>query len=108
MIQKYLYIFFSVFFFTLSASAQEKKSATEFSEQVSVYPNPTTVYKVTIQTESYATKEVEIFDMLGKKVMGLTFSGKEKEISLHNLKAGIYIIKIKEENNSTSRKLVIK
>lgn len=108
MIQKYLYILFILFSFQQTSFAQEKKNNVEFAEQISIYPNPTTINKITIQTESNLNKEVEIFDMLGKKVLSLTFSSKEREIVLQNLKAGVYIIKIKEENNSTSRKLVIK
>lgn len=108
MIQKYLYILFILFSFQQTSFAQEKKSNAEFAEQISIYPNPTTINKITIQTESNLNKEVEIFDMLGKKVLSLTFSTKDREIVLQNLKAGVYIIKIKEENNSTSRKLVIK
>lgn len=108
MIQKYLYILFILFSLQQTSFAQEKKNNVEFAEQISIYPNPTTINKITIQTESNLNKEVEIFDMLGKKVLSLTFSSKEREIVLQNLKAGVYIIKIKEENNSTSRKLVIK
>lgn len=108
MIHKYLYIILAMFLLQVSAQAQEKKSATEFAEQISIYPNPTTINKITIQTESMNLKEVEIFDMLGKRVLNLSFTGKEKEVYLNNLKAGVYIIKIKEDNNSTSRKLVIK
>lgn len=108
MIQKYLYILLTILSFQITAQAQEKKNNVEYSEQVSIYPNPTTINKITVQTESVNLKEVEIFDMLGKRVFNVSFSGKEREIQLQNLKSGVYIIKIKEDNNSTSRKLVIK
>lgn len=109
MIKKYLYIIAATLITSISGYAQEQKlSASEFSEQVNIYPNPTTNQRITIQTETNGTKEVEIFDMLGKRVAQVSFSGREKEIFLNNIKAGVYIIKIKEDNNSTSRKLVIK
>lgn len=108
MIQKYLFILMSVFALSFMTHAQEKKSNVEFAEQVSIYPNPTTINRITIQTESFILKDVEIFDMLGKRVLNLSFTSKEREILLNHLKAGVYIIKIREDNNSTSRKLVIK
>jgi hypothetical protein len=51
-------------------------------------------------------KEITIFDVLGKKVFQAILSA--KELNIGSLSPGIYIIKIKEGEASTTRKLIIK
>ncbi|TDU43135.1 putative secreted protein (Por secretion system target) [Gelidibacter sediminis] len=71
-----------------------------------IYPNPVSNGKIYITTKQNLTKEVEIFDVLGKKILFHTLYGKELNIS--RLNPGIYIIKIKEGSISTTRKLVVR
>ncbi|CDF80901.1 conserved hypothetical protein [Formosa agariphila KMM 3901] len=75
-------------------------------EELSIYPNPVSNGKLYIITKNNLTKEIEIFNVLGKSIFQTTLFGKEMNIS--KLNAGIYIIKIKENNISTTRKLVIR
>ena len=49
---------------------------------------------------------IEIFDVLGKKIYSTSLFGKELNIS--KLTPGIYILKIKENNSSATRKLVVR
>lgn len=106
-----LYILFTLFV-TLNLSAQEKKTTngkTDAIEGLQVYPNPTTTGKIYITTESNSnSREIELFDMLGKRVYATTLYNSNKEINLTNLNAGVYIIQIKENNATATRKLVIK
>lgn len=104
-------ILYSLFFFAFTifwGNAQEKKMGQDLNDQISIYPNPTTTQKITIQTESNTLKEVEIFDMLGKKVLNASFLSREKELYLNSFQAGVYIVKIKDENGSATRKLIVK
>lgn len=87
--------------------AQDRKFGIE-TDAITIYPNPTTNQKITIQTDSNQLKEVEIFDMLGKKVFSTSFFSREKELFLQSFQAGIYIVKIREEQGSTTRKLIVK
>lgn len=75
-------------------------------EHLSIYPNPVSTGKVYIQTENNFTKQIAIFNVLGKEIFSTTISGKELNIS--KLKAGVYIIKITENNISATRKLIVK
>lgn len=75
-------------------------------EGLSVYPNPVTNGRVSISTKNDETKEIAIFDLLGKKIMQTQLSTRELNVS--NLLAGVYIIKITEDNISATRKLIIK
>jgi hypothetical protein len=48
---------------------------------------------------------VEIFNVLGKKVLETVITS--KEVNVNNLTAGVYIIKIKEGEATATRKLII-
>lgn len=73
---------------------------------LTLFPNPVSTGKIYITTKQNLTKNVEIYDVLGKKIISATLFGKELNIS--KLTAGIYILKIREGNNSATRKLVVK
>ena len=110
--KKYFYtIFLLTVLFSFSLQAQENKStiATKTQEPtiegLAIYPNPVNSGKIYITTKSSLDKKVEIFNVLGKKVLELVVTSKEVNIS--NLEAGVYIIKIKEGDASATRKLII-
>ena len=112
MVKNYSYItILLVFFFSLSLSAQEVKQQPKLQETssiegLSLYPNPVSNGKVYITSKNDLDKEIQIFDVLGKKVLQTELSSKELNVS--NLSPGVYIIKIKEEEASSTRKLIIR
>lgn len=75
-------------------------------EGFNLYPNPVTTGKVTITTARNLTKAIVIFDVLGKQVLNRSLPGTLLDVS--SLNAGIYIIKITENNKTITRKLVVK
>jgi len=91
---------------SLTAFAQENKLQPGVAEGLSFYPNPVNNGKIYLTSKSSIDKEVIIFDVLGKKVFQNTVSS--KEISVANLLPGIYIIKLREGELTTTRKLIIK
>ncbi|BCY28052.1 T9SS type A sorting domain-containing protein [Flavobacterium okayamense] len=110
MVKKYFYIFLlMVSFNSLSIVAQEsgsiKKQDPPTIEGLTIYPNPSGIGKVYISSKSTSEKKIEIFDVLGKKVLETVTSGKEVNIS--SLSPGVYIIKVKENEASATRKLII-
>ena len=87
-----------VFLFSLSLSAQEAKQQPRPQENTSIeglnlYPNPVSNGKVYITSKNDSDKEVQIFDVLGKRVLQSTISN--KELYIGSISAGVYIIKIK-------------
>lgn len=101
----------SLFFCSLSVSAQETKQQSRLQESTSIeglnlYPNPVSNGKVYITTKNDLDKEIQIFDVLGKKVLQTVLSSRELNVS--TLTPGVYIIKIKEEEASTTRKLIVR
>ncbi|WP_339751495.1 T9SS type A sorting domain-containing protein [uncultured Winogradskyella sp.] len=85
--------------FTLSTSNFETSSFL-------LYPNPTSTGSITITSVSNDTISVKVYDILGKQVKNETLTNNTLNVS--NLKSGIYIIKITQNNTSTTKKLVIK
>lgn len=110
--KNYFYItLLLVFFFTISVSAQDSKQNAKLQETtviegLNLYPNPVSNGKVYISSKNDLTKEIIIFDVLGKKVLQTTVSSKELNIS--NLSPGVYIIKIDEDQATATRKLIVK
>jgi len=106
----YIYITLLFFLFALGATAQEGKATVaagkEPIEGLNIYPNPASSDRIYITSKLAETKDVEIFDVLGKKVLQATITGKELNIS--ELTAGVYIIKVKEGEATATRKLIVK
>ena len=93
-----------------SAKAQDVKQQSKIQESaiegLSLYPNPITNGKVYIATKNDSEKEIQIFDVLGKKVFYTQLNTRELNIS--SLSPGVYIIKIREEESTATRKLIIR
>ena len=96
-------------FFTTSAIAQDNKQPKTQQdasiEGLNLYPNPVSTGKVYITSKKDVEKDIIIFDVLGKKVLQTRINTKELNIS--NLSPGVYIIKITEEESTSSRKLIV-
>ncbi|MEY2703453.1 MAG: hypothetical protein RLY43_2092 [Bacteroidota bacterium] len=108
------YTFILLFLLVLgsfSAHAQESKSTATSKTQepiiegLTIYPNPTSGGKIYISSKLSLDKKVEIFNVLGKKVLETIITSKEVNVS--QLTAGVYIIKIKEGEATATRKLII-
>jgi adenylate kinase family enzyme len=93
-----------------SANAQDVKQQSKIQESaiegLSLYPNPVTNGRVYIATKNDSEKEIQIFDVLGKKVFQSQLNTRELNIS--SLSPGVYIIKIREEESTATRKLIIR
>ena len=102
----YSIIFFSLF--TYFSFAQENKQQPKDAsiEGLTIYPNPTSGDRIYINSKSSLDKQITIYDVLGKKVLQTEINCKEVNIS--SLLPGVYIIKIKEEEATVTRKLIIK
>ena len=92
----------------VAQNAVNNPSMQPIIEGLSIYPNPVNKEKsvISIASKLSLIKDIEIFDVLGKQVFATVLSGRELNIS--NLRKGVYILKITENNISESRKLVVK
>lgn len=111
--KNYFYTILFYFLFSLSIQAQESKESSLITknqehpfENLSIYPNPVGNGRVFITSKTNAEKEIEIFDVLGKRVLQISITS--KELNVASLSPGVYIIKIKEGEQRATRKLIIK
>ncbi|APY08121.1 hypothetical protein BWZ20_07330 [Winogradskyella sp. J14-2] len=72
----------------------------------SIYPNPTSTGNVTISSSNNDAISVQVFDVLGKQVKNETLTNNTLNVS--DLNTGLYILKITQNNASTTKKLVIR
>lgn len=68
-----------------------------------VYPNPTKNI-LNITTDLDSTKNVEIYDMVGKKVL---VENIQSQLNVSSLVTGMYIVKITEDGKTSTKRLAI-
>jgi hypothetical protein len=71
----------------------------------SIYPNPSNTGSIKIITSANQNKNIQIFDMLGKKVID---NNTTSTVNISALHAGIYIVKVTENNVSATKRLVVR
>ena len=82
--------------FNFSTLAVDNPELIEFS----IYPNPTSDY-ITIQSAK-DVDNIEIYDLLGKFVL----SSSKKHIDVKDLSSGAYLVKVKIDNKTTTKKII--
>ncbi|WP_052823470.1 T9SS type A sorting domain-containing protein [Neotamlana sedimentorum] len=75
-------------------------------EGFDMYPNPTNLGYVTILSANNTKMEVSVFDLLGKQVLNNTVKNNKLDVS--NLKSGVYVMKVNQNDAISTKKLVIK
>lgn len=109
--RNYLYILLLFLVFNLSAMAQSQQNDAQKDNQIEglqIYPNPVTNKQVVVSTESKTAKQIELFDLLGKKVFTTQSESERTVLQLDDLKPGVYLIRITEKKQTVTRKLVLK
>ena len=76
-------------------------------EGFAMYPNPVANGKFTITSNSSFDKNVEIYSMLGKRLVSKTVKSNET-IDISNLTTGFYMVRVEEEGKVATRKLLVK
>ena len=74
--------------------------------EMNLYPNPVDGGFVTIQTPTSDTKQVEVYDILGKLVISTNLVSDTLNVS--ELNSGIYMVKVTVKSQSNMSKLIIK
>ncbi len=73
-------------------------------EGFTIFPNPTNTTYIQITTASSNSKQVRVFDMLGKKIIDKNI---QHQLNISALQAGIYIIKVTVDGQSATKRLIV-
>ena len=75
-------------------------------EGLKMYPNPLSGNTLNFSSTANAEMSIQIFDILGKEVINTKVVN--NTVNTSKLNAGVYIVKITEEGNTATRKLVVR
>jgi len=100
------HIYFVITFLCISFSYAQDAQANGDIDGFKLYPNPVTDGKIFISTADNAPKQIAIYDVLGTQVLEAKISG--TELQLHDLDAGVYVLRVFQNNNVATRKLIVK
>ena len=74
-------------------------------EGLATYPNPTNnTWNIT--TKNQVIKTIEVFSILGKRVLAIQPNALSAKVDASNLTSGIYITKISTELGTVTKKLI--
>ena len=73
--------------------------------EMRLYPNPTNENYVIVHTNVSGTKEIEVFDLLGKKLIDISLNSNYLDIS--KLNPGIYLLNISVGAITSVQKLIV-
>lgn len=71
-----------------------------------LYPNPVYGDEVYLTTKTKSTKQVKVFDVFGEVV--LTTNLTNSRLNVAPLLPGIYVLQVTDDEETSSRKLVVK
>lgn len=97
--------YFILFFCFAGLAYGQSQEATSI-EGLNIYPNPVTQGKVYITTAANDNKDIVIYDLFGN--VQFTAKMRGEELNIFNVEAGIYVIRITEQNKTATRKLIVK
>ena len=91
-------------------NAEVKVNSTSTFAEMKIYPNPCKQEKVTIESNFNNISEISVANIAGKQVYQKKFFSPEikAQIELSEISNGIYLVKIKtNENNQVAKKLIV-
>lgn len=86
----------------------ENNKQQEERQLVEIYPNPTYQYTNIVISQSYNTAQVEVFDMVGRKLQYKELPYRTTPINLQGYPPGVYIFKIIVDDQTTDIKVIKK
>lgn len=95
-----------ILFFFIAAISISMAQQTNEVPGLNIYPNPVTQSVVYIETDLNQSKEIVIYDVFGALKLKTTLE--QNDLYLQNIDAGIYVIRITENNRTSTRKLIVK
>ena len=85
-----------------AALSVEKQTPT--IKDITIYPNPTSTNSISLNTSK--NLDVNIYNVLGQKVLSTSVTAQKNNINIESLKSGVYIIKLKSNSGTITKKLI--
>jgi hypothetical protein len=82
-----------------------ESAATTTADNVLVYPNPANNY-ITIELSANEATQIELFDVIGRRVISKNAESKLTELDLSALVNGVYYLKVASGNQTSTLKVV--
>lgn len=102
----FILLVFSLVQFSPAKVSYPDKTELNTIEGLHVFPNPVENGKIYITTKFNLLKTIEIYDVLGNRI--ISTSSESQVLDISKLSSGIYILKIKEKELFATRKLVVR
>lgn len=77
------------------------------AKNFSLYPNPVTNGSFNIESQNTETFSLKVYNVFGKEVLELN-QIQDQNINVSQLQSGVYLVKITQNESSTTKKLIIK
>jgi len=102
----FIFLVLGLFNFGHCQSIEIDKKSSTITEDLRVFPNPVENGKLYITSKDNLPESIEIYNVLGKRVVKATL--KNRVIDISKLSPGIYILKLKVKELIATRKLVVR
>jgi len=76
------------------------------TNSIKMYPNPSSLGYVTIKSRTSEALDISVYSLLGKQVISETIT--DERLNVSRLNAGLYIMRISQNDATITKKLVIK
>ena len=86
----------------VEAQCQLNISETDFSKNLSVFPNPVSSILNIKTSENISFEKAKVYSTLGKLILETS----EKQINLETLSSGIYFVEVFTDRGSVTKKIV--
>ncbi len=73
---------------------------------ISIFPNPSST-QITIDNQVNMIQDVFLYTMMGQKVKQISINSTQTTINIHDLPAGMYVVKINTEQGMVTRKVQV-
>ncbi|CAM1372723.1 Glycoside hydrolase [Tenacibaculum litopenaei] len=94
---------------SVAASVLSTEETSLPTNAVALYPNPTLDKSFTVKLANLnGDSTILVYNVIGSVVREIKTSQKETQVSLNGFAKGIYLVKVTNNNKSTTRKLIVK
>lgn len=73
----------------------------------SIYPNPSTNSRVYLNVEKGSQAEVNVYSILGQKVLSQKVKSGKQALNISSLSSGVYLVKVNQGAKTATRKLIV-